>query len=92
MKVSRLLLVTALSIALVAAWSSGGSPAAQERPPGGFTVDDILSLPQPDNLVASPVGSTLAWTFNERGARNIYVAGAPDYAARRLTTTTRKKA
>jgi dipeptidyl aminopeptidase/acylaminoacyl peptidase len=53
--------------------------------PPTFTVDQILDLPQPDNLIASPVGSTIAWTFNERGRRNIYIADAPDFAPRRLT-------
>lgn len=53
-----------------------------------FTVDQILSLPQPDNLMASPAGSTIAWTFNERGVRNIYVADGPAFAARRLTAYT----
>jgi len=53
--------------------------------PPSFTVDQILTLPQPDNLIASPVGSTIAWTFNERGVRNIYVADAPDFTPRRLT-------
>jgi dipeptidyl aminopeptidase/acylaminoacyl peptidase len=53
--------------------------------PSSFTVEQILSLPQPDNLVASPVGSTIAWTFNERGARNVYVADAPGFTPRRLT-------
>src|SRR4030095_12362612 len=51
-----------------------------------FTVDQILSLPTPDNLVASPVGSRIAWTFNERGARNIYMADGPDFQPRRLTS------
>jgi dipeptidyl aminopeptidase/acylaminoacyl peptidase len=55
--------------------------------PPSFTVEQILSLPQPDNLIASPVGSTIAWTFNERGVRNIYVAASPDFKARRLTTS-----
>jgi dipeptidyl aminopeptidase/acylaminoacyl peptidase len=50
-----------------------------------FTIDQILSLPTPDNLVASPVGNTIAWTFNERGVRNIYVANGPDFVPRRLT-------
>src|SRR5262249_22739801 len=48
--------------------------------------DQILSLPQPDNLVAAPSGATIAWTFSERGARNIYVASGPDFAARRVTS------
>jgi dipeptidyl aminopeptidase/acylaminoacyl peptidase len=53
---------------------------------GGFTVDQILSLPTPDNLIASPVGSRIAWTFNERGVRNIYVADGTDFLPRRLTS------
>src|SRR4029450_2501918 len=52
----------------------------------GFTVDQILSLPSPDNLIASPVGSRIAWTFNERGARNIYMADGPHSHPRRLTS------
>jgi dipeptidyl aminopeptidase/acylaminoacyl peptidase len=50
-----------------------------------FTVDQILGFPSPENLVASPVGSTIAWTFNERGVRNIYVASGPSFEAHRVT-------
>jgi dipeptidyl aminopeptidase/acylaminoacyl peptidase len=53
---------------------------------GGFTVDQILSLPTPDNLIASPVGARIAWTFNERGVRNIYMADGPDFQPHRLTS------
>ena len=31
------------------------------------------------------MGSTIAWTFNERGVRNIYVADGPAFEPRRLT-------
>jgi len=75
----------AASVAGAAAWLH----AAQTGPSSGspaFSVDQILSLPQPDNLVAAPSGATIAWTFNERGARNIYVASGPDFAARRVTS------
>ena len=67
--------------ALVVSVLSVGVAAA----PPSFTVDQILTLPPPDNLIASPVGSTIAWTFNERGVRNIYVADAPGFQPRRLT-------
>jgi dipeptidyl aminopeptidase/acylaminoacyl peptidase len=53
--------------------------------PGPFTLEQVLSFPFPANLVASPAGSTIAWTFNERGARNIYVASGPDFAPRKIT-------
>src|SRR4051812_39489664 len=59
--------------------------AQQRQAPRSFTVDQILGFPSPDNLVASPSGSAIAWTFNERGVRNIYVAEAPRFEARRLT-------
>ncbi|MBI4474317.1 MAG: hypothetical protein HY646_16730, partial [Acidobacteria bacterium] len=38
-----------------------------------FTVEQILGFPSPENLIASPTGSAIAWTFNERGARNVYI-------------------
>jgi dipeptidyl aminopeptidase/acylaminoacyl peptidase len=53
-----------------------------------FTVNQVLSFPSPENLIASPVGSTIAWTFNERGVRNIYVAEGPRFEARRVTSYT----
>jgi dipeptidyl aminopeptidase/acylaminoacyl peptidase len=77
------------SMALAAfSWWAAREVVAQAPTASRFTVEDILSLPQPDNLVASPTGSTIAWTFDERGARNIYIAQAPDFAPRRLTSTT----
>src|SRR5215467_14398434 len=54
----------------------------------GFTVEQILGFPSPDNLVASPAGSTIAWTFNEHGVRNIYAATGPAFEARRVTAYT----
>ncbi len=62
---------------------------AQSPAPPPFTVEQVLSLPTPDNLMASPVGSTIAWTFNERGVRNIYIADGPDFVPRRLTDNTK---
>src|SRR5258707_880900 len=58
---------------------------AQQPPARGFSLEQILSAPFPDNLVAAPKGSAVAWTFNERGARNVFVAEGPDFAARKLT-------
>src|SRR5262250_825365 len=55
---------------------------AQER----FTLEQILSAPFPADLVASKTGSRIAWTLNERGQRNVWVAEGPDFKARRLTS------
>src|SRR5678815_4184463 len=72
------------------AWSS--APVSKQSPPQGaprpFTVEQILGFPSPENLVASPAGSAVAWTFNERGVRNVFVAEGPAYEARKITAYT----
>jgi dipeptidyl aminopeptidase/acylaminoacyl peptidase len=76
------------TIAVLTGCSTIALAGAQSPPaPATFTVEQILSLPTPDNLIASPAGSTIAWTFNERGVRNIYAADGPDFVARKLTAT-----
>lgn len=58
-------------------------PVTAQR--SGFTLDQIMGNPFPENLIAAPSGARVAWTFNERGIRNIYVADAPDFAPRKIT-------
>jgi dipeptidyl aminopeptidase/acylaminoacyl peptidase len=53
--------------------------------PGTFTLAQIMSYPFPEDLIASPSGSRVAWTFDERGVRNIYVADAPRFTPRKVT-------
>jgi dipeptidyl aminopeptidase/acylaminoacyl peptidase len=55
------------------------------RAASSLTPDSILAYPFPDELIAAPAGSTIAWTFNERGVRNIYAADGPEFRARRVT-------
>ncbi len=57
------------------------SAQAQER----FTLEQILSAPFPADLTASKTGSRIAWTLNDQGKRNVWVAEGPDFKARRLT-------
>jgi Tol biopolymer transport system component/poly(3-hydroxybutyrate) depolymerase len=58
-------------------------PLAQA--PVAPTVEQIMSAPFATGLVASPAGQQVAWVFNERGARNLWVAEGPAFAGRRLT-------
>ena len=51
-----------------------------------FTLEQVLSAPFPSVLIAAPGGGKVAWLLNERGARNIWIAAAPDYKGVRLTT------
>ena len=66
---------------LSAALLLSGAAAAKS-----FTLEQVLSAPFPSHLVAAPSGGKVAWVLNERGARNIWVAEAPDYKGRRTTS------
>ncbi len=50
-----------------------------------FTLEQVLSAPFPADLTASRQGGAVAWVFNDRGARNIWIAEPPGYKGRRLT-------
>ena len=60
-------------------------PTSQKAASQSFTVEQIKSYPFPNELTASATGSRIAWAFNERGARNVWVAEGPEFNARRLT-------
>jgi dipeptidyl aminopeptidase/acylaminoacyl peptidase len=75
-----LLLIAAVIIS-TAPFVSQPQKAAAES----FTVEQIKSYPFPNELTASATGARIAWAFNERGSRNVWVAEGPDFKARRLT-------
>jgi dipeptidyl aminopeptidase/acylaminoacyl peptidase len=52
-----------------------------------FTLDQIMSSPFPSQLVAASHRSRIAWVFDARGVRNVWVADGPDFlsTARPLT-------
>src|SRR6202022_4734821 len=50
------------------------------------TLEALMSAPFPENLTAAKTSNRVAWTFNQEGKRNIWVAEAPAFAARRLTS------
>lgn len=49
------------------------------------SIEDFLSVPYPTSLVASADGKAIAWVFNDRGSRNIYVASSPSFIAKKVT-------
>ena len=62
------------------------APAALVAQQASFTLDQVMSPPFPDELVAAPRGGAVAWVFNARGARNIWVAAPPDYRGKAVTS------
>lgn len=51
-----------------------------------FTLEQVLSAPFPSDLTSAKNAPRIAWVLDEQGKRNIYVAEAPDFKARRLTS------
>jgi dipeptidyl aminopeptidase/acylaminoacyl peptidase len=57
--------------------------AAQNQP--SFTLEQVMSSPFPTNLTMAKQTGRIAWVFDLRGERNIWVADAPDYKPRQVT-------
>jgi len=55
---------------------------------GAATIDQFLNAPFSSALTAAPSGGKLAWLMKEKGANNLWVAAAPDFKGRRLTSFT----
>src|SRR5213593_852025 len=60
--------------------------AVPMRAQQSFTLEQVLSAPFPSDLTAAKSAPRIAWVLDEKGKRNIYVAEAPDFKARRLTS------
>jgi dipeptidyl aminopeptidase/acylaminoacyl peptidase len=53
-----------------------------------FTLEQVLSAPFPSDMVAAADGGAVAWVQDDRGARNVWYAAAPDFKGVRLTSWT----
>ena len=50
-----------------------------------FTLEQVMSAPFPANLTAAKQNNHVAWTLNQEGRRNIWVAEGPGFTARQIT-------
>ncbi len=69
---------------LVVILSVATFPSAQSS---SFTLEQVLSSPFSSELVAAEHASRVAWVFDAKGVRNVWVADGPDFAhsARQVT-------
>jgi dipeptidyl aminopeptidase/acylaminoacyl peptidase len=77
----RTLFVLAVGVSLAAV--SLPQLAAAQR---AFTLEQILSAPFAADLIAAKKLNRIAWTLDEQGKRNVWVAEGPVFQARRLTS------
>src|SRR5512140_1806169 len=61
-------------------------PAAAERDAKTFTLQQVTGFTFPGEMVASPKGDRIAWTMMQRGVRNVWIARAPDFKPRMITS------
>jgi dipeptidyl aminopeptidase/acylaminoacyl peptidase len=50
-----------------------------------FTIEQVLSSPFPSELVAASSAPRIAWVFNAKGTRNVWIADGPDFLAKQVT-------
>ncbi len=76
---------TRLVRSLLSAWmlAVGSGVFAQSQ----FTLEQVLGSPFPTGLTAAQHANRVAWVFDAKGVRNIWIADGPDFAgtARQLT-------
>jgi dipeptidyl aminopeptidase/acylaminoacyl peptidase len=77
LRFSLYLLISLITVAVI------GAPA--ETASRSFTLEQVMSSPFPSNLVAAKNAQRVAWVFDARGARNLWVADGPKFAARQVT-------
>jgi dipeptidyl aminopeptidase/acylaminoacyl peptidase len=75
-----------LSLCLSMALAVSPPPAA--APGTAPPLETLLSAPFPSDLVVSPTGGRIAWVFNARGARNVWIAEPADGRGRPVTAYT----
>ena len=54
-------------------------------PGESFTVEQVLSAPFPYGLTSAAHAPRVAWVFDNKGERNIWVAEAPGFVPRQVT-------
>jgi dipeptidyl aminopeptidase/acylaminoacyl peptidase len=74
--------VIAIIAVLAASIAAAAGGAGAERT---FSLQDVLSPAYPMNLVAAKRADRIAWIMNDRGARNLWTAAAPDFRPVNLT-------
>lgn len=71
--------IVAALLVLTASFVVGEAARAQ-----AFSLEDVLSAPYPENLVAAADGARIAWTETHKGARSVFTAAAPDFEPQRI--------
>jgi dipeptidyl aminopeptidase/acylaminoacyl peptidase len=76
--------LSALSVCILSLCLSPFFCLAQSAPQS-FSLEQVMSSPFPTNLVAADHAARIAWVFDSKGERNVWIADAPAFEARQVT-------
>jgi dipeptidyl aminopeptidase/acylaminoacyl peptidase len=62
-----------LAIGVIAALSAASAFAAR---PAAFTIEEVMQAPYPSSLTAASKGNSVAWVFDTKGCRNVWLSQA----------------
>lgn len=82
---SRLALVLVLFVLVLLAVPISSIHAGAQTTGVRFTLEQITSSPFPSNLASAEKATRIAWVFNLKGVRNVWIADAPGFEARQVT-------
>ncbi|HEY3814256.1 MAG TPA: alpha/beta fold hydrolase [Caulobacteraceae bacterium] len=68
---------------MVAAPAVRAAPA--QTPAGGFSMEQVLDYPFPQEMASAEHGDRVAWVRDYKGVRNVWIAEGPDFTGRQLT-------
>lgn len=82
----RFLPVRSARLAILVAFLCAVAALDAQRP--AVTLESLLAWPFPSEIAAASAGGHVAWIENAVGSRNVWVASAPEFTPRQLTTFT----
>jgi len=59
--------------------------AGTKLPAQSFTLEQVMDTPFPTELTVAAHGATMAWLFDQRGERNVWVAEGPAFVPHQVT-------
>jgi dipeptidyl aminopeptidase/acylaminoacyl peptidase len=77
--------LNAVGVARVLAFAICLATTALAQGQASFSLEQVMSSPFPTALTTAPKANRMAWVFNSKGERNIWIADAPDFVARQVT-------
>src|SRR6185369_10238237 len=83
MKLLRLSLLILVFASSSIAQNTGSAKPSSTKP--DFSLEQVMSSPFPTALTSAAKANRIAWVFDSRGERNVWVADAPEFAARQVT-------